>query len=98
MTLTHQRSRLLGYCVSERRNFEFAGRNSRVRQLAALGQRIDRTERLLQLAATFVQIAVTVRDRPKLRRPVTFRWKGCENYLGHEVAGLLAFGAKAFSS
>ena len=30
-------------------------------------------------------------DRPKLRRPGTSRWKACENYLGHEVPGLLAF-------
>jgi hypothetical protein len=28
-------------------------------------------------------------DHPKLSRPVTLRWKTCENYLGHEVAGLL---------
>src|SRR6516164_70214 len=45
---------------------------------------------------THAGLRVVSVDRPKLRRPVTFRWKACENYLGHEVAGLLAFGAKAF--
>ena len=45
---------------------------------------------------THAGLRVVSLDHPKLSRPVTLRWKTCENYLGHEVAGLLAFGAKAF--
>ena len=45
---------------------------------------------------THAGLRVVSVDHPKLSRPVTLRWKTCENYLGHEVAGLLAFGAKAF--
>src|SRR5262249_24894212 len=47
---------------------------------------IEASERVIHGGLRVVSV-----DRPKLRRLVTLPWKACENYLRHEVAGLLAF-------